>query len=609
MNPIADVIAAALIHSLWQGAVVALLVSLALVVLRNQSAEARYTVGLAGLGLLFLAPFVTGWILLNPPMPMDGGPVSETISSTMVEVGATSLTYLTNTGSEVASPLSGSLLGWVFTLWATGVCLFSLRLLWAARWVSRLRRKGRAADPGVVGSARALARRMGIRRSFRVVNITVGEGPGVVGWLRPVVFLPPALALGLTVEQLEAILAHELAHIRRHDYLVNVFQMAVETLMFFNPAVWWISGRIRHERELCCDDVAIGACGDAVGYARALTQLEKLRMTPQPAVGSTGGSLTYRVRRIIGQPGTGWRIPSRIPALLTMALAVGGGLLMLQSLEAQEPSIVPLAVPPGISSLPLSSAPEPASPGVGLPVTPAEPPTAIPAPAQPAALVPPAPLSALLQDNVGMPAWVLYRSQNGTTTTVTGYSDGGSQLEAPTADSLGGGDVLWYQWDGRAWIVRDPGVLDEVVRVSLTDGTTPRADQAEIETQLRRTRTEIAELEAEIGTSTVSTSALREQLEQLSGQGPEDATLDDLREWERSLARVQEQIQRMQARIQDRGELESRQRELRALEGEIIMAQAEAQKIQEPLGNESTASRLDEIFQRAIDSGLAVPAP
>src|SRR4029434_68939 len=92
-----------------------------------------------------------------------------------------------------------------------------------------------------------------------------------VGRLRPVLLLPAASLAGLTPQQLEAVLAHELAHIRRHDYLGNVFQTLVEALLFYHPAVWWPSARIRYERELCCDDLAVEVCGDPVCYERALT--------------------------------------------------------------------------------------------------------------------------------------------------------------------------------------------------------------------------------------------------------------------------------------------------------------------------------------------------
>jgi TonB family protein len=125
------------------------------------------------------------------------------------------------------------------------------------------------------------------------------------------------------MQQLEVILAHELAHIRRYDPLMNALQILIETLLFYHPAVWWTSGRIRHERELCCDDVALSCCGDALCYARALTALEKLRGVPAIlAVGSTGGSLLYRIRRIMGER-AGDYSPSKVSGVLAVAFAIG----------------------------------------------------------------------------------------------------------------------------------------------------------------------------------------------------------------------------------------------------------------------------------------------
>ena len=134
--------------------------------------------------------------------------------------------------------------------------------------------------------------------------------------------MPAATVAGLTVEQLETVLAHEIAHIRRHDYLVNLLQVLVETLLFYHPAVWWVSFCIRRERELCCDDEVVRFAGDPFCYARALTTLERLRSaTPALAVGSAGGELSYRIRRLVGdaQPQ-----PDRWPAILAAALALLG---------------------------------------------------------------------------------------------------------------------------------------------------------------------------------------------------------------------------------------------------------------------------------------------
>src|SRR5262249_51462940 len=122
----------------------------------------------------------------------------------------------------------------------------------------------------------------------------------VIGWIRPLILLPLTAMTGLTELQLQAILAHELAHIRRHDYLVNLVQTAVEMILFYHPAVWWISHQIRIERENCCDDQAIEVCGDTVEYASALAQLEELRLQmPEGAVAATGGTLLQRIQRLL----------------------------------------------------------------------------------------------------------------------------------------------------------------------------------------------------------------------------------------------------------------------------------------------------------------------
>ncbi len=177
--------------------------------------------------------------------------------------------------------------------------------------------------------ARDLCRRLEIRRAVAFLESSAVSVPMVVGWLRPVVLVPASTLTGLSPRQLEAILAHELAHVRRHDYLVNLLQTAVETLLFYHPAVWWVSVQIRRERESCCDDLAVAVCGDRLGYARALVDLESLR-TPAPrlVLAASGGSLSDRVRRLVGAPGR----PSRRPwaaGLLALALLPAGAAVQL----------------------------------------------------------------------------------------------------------------------------------------------------------------------------------------------------------------------------------------------------------------------------------------
>jgi beta-lactamase regulating signal transducer with metallopeptidase domain len=149
-------------------------------------------------------------------------------------------------------------------LWLIGVLVLSSRLV--ASWfiVERIKRAAQRARVGGLADSRpTLADRLRVTRPFQIVESAVVNVPMVIGWLRPVILLPGAALTGLSPGQLEAVIAHELGHIRRHDYVINVLQTTVETLLFYHPASWWISHRIRVEREHCCDDVAVDCAGIA----------------------------------------------------------------------------------------------------------------------------------------------------------------------------------------------------------------------------------------------------------------------------------------------------------------------------------------------------------
>ena len=126
----------------------------------------------------------------------------------------------------------------------------------------------------------------------------------VIGWFRPVVLIPLSAITGLSPQQLDAVISHELAHIRRLDPFANILLITLETVLFYHPAVWWVNRIVRIEREHCCDDVAISMCGDATNYADALASLETGRAIPVLALGSNGGRLKQRLARILGVPYT-----------------------------------------------------------------------------------------------------------------------------------------------------------------------------------------------------------------------------------------------------------------------------------------------------------------
>ncbi|HEX9707922.1 MAG TPA: M56 family metallopeptidase, partial [Steroidobacteraceae bacterium] len=182
-----------------------------------------------------------------------------------------------------------------------------------------------------------LRQSMGIRRAVRVVESTVATVPTVIGWLRPVILVPTCALTGLAPGHLRALLAHELGHVRRHDYLVNLMQALLECLLFYHPAVWWISTRIRQEREFCCDDLAAAACGDVLLYARALAELEHTREpAPMLALGANGSPLMQRIRRLVGNRGGERRRVPVLPGLLVLALAAAAPVTALAQQDPGE---------------------------------------------------------------------------------------------------------------------------------------------------------------------------------------------------------------------------------------------------------------------------------
>ncbi|MBV9926613.1 MAG: M48 family metalloprotease [Acidobacteria bacterium] len=196
------------------------------------------------------------------------------------------------------------LLPWLTLVWLAGVMLLSARTLGGLMLARRMKLHGARPVSGLWREKAAeIARKLSVSTPVKVLESSLVSVPTAVGWLRPAILLPASAFTGLTPEQLEAVLAHELAHVRRHDYLVNVLQTGVETLLFYHPAVWWVSRQIRAEREHVCDDMAVRVTGDVMTYARALTRIERLRTTASRlAMAADGGSLRFRVSRLVEGP-------------------------------------------------------------------------------------------------------------------------------------------------------------------------------------------------------------------------------------------------------------------------------------------------------------------
>jgi beta-lactamase regulating signal transducer with metallopeptidase domain len=345
----------ALLHFIWQGALVASLFSLFGALTRKKSANLRYAAACGALVLLLILPIVTFSILFLSNRPASAASTLSSGSKALTRslpsrdeyaatardfpAGASQQTSVQAGASSNALPLASvgqsrpvtklirdkvtSFVPWLVALWLVGVIGLSIRFAGGLAFTRRLKReRNNEASPLWQEKAAALCARLRVSRPVLLCESALVEVPTVIGWLRPAILVPASALTGLTPEQLEALLAHELAHIRRYDYLVNLIQTAVETLLFYHPIVWWISNQIRIERENCCDDIAVATCGDVLTYARALADLEHLRdAIPQLALAASGGSLLTRIERLVGRarPGHRHQVAPQLAGLLTVA--------------------------------------------------------------------------------------------------------------------------------------------------------------------------------------------------------------------------------------------------------------------------------------------------
>jgi beta-lactamase regulating signal transducer with metallopeptidase domain len=325
----------ALVHFAWQGALAAGVFAVLNLAAHGAGARLRYGLAAATLAAMALMPPLTV-LLTRGTRPAIAPPAVVTVTDVPPGV-PTAAGASTNDQrpSAMRSRIANALPG-IVALWCAGVLVLSIRYLGGWRLVQRMSRSAQPLPDGdVAARLRGLVRRMRVTRPVRLLESTMVDVPTVVGWLRPAILLPAATLAGLSAAQLEAILAHELAHVRRHDYLASLLQSAVETVLFYHPAVWWVSHRMRVERELCCDDEAVAACGNPVEYARALAGLESLRAAPRLAPAATGGPLFERIARLVAAPSAHGLRATRGAAALLGGAALALVLTGVTSLRAQ----------------------------------------------------------------------------------------------------------------------------------------------------------------------------------------------------------------------------------------------------------------------------------
>jgi GWxTD domain-containing protein len=301
-HPLVRVFGWSLLHFIWEGTIIAVFMAVVLKLLSGRSPQLRYVIACCALALMAVLPLTTFGYLITRPHALDPAITYSVLLKRPVMGLQGSFSGTADSWLDQIAASLDRCLPWILTAWFAGVLLFLCRLnigLIVARRMKTIATQAASAE--LQQMFQQLKHRLGITRTVKLANSALVQVPTVIGWLRPVVLVPIGCLTGLSPIQIEAILAHELAHIQRHDYLVSVLQSFVEAVLFYHPAVWWVSRQVRIEREDCCDDLAVRTSGDSLAYAKALSLLEEHRSAyPAISLGANGGALVMRIKRLLG---------------------------------------------------------------------------------------------------------------------------------------------------------------------------------------------------------------------------------------------------------------------------------------------------------------------
>lgn len=353
-----------LLHSVWQFSLIGMLVAIAIKLASRRSANLRYLISCCGLALMFVALVITFGFVSHQIEPLFDGPpqlatqemefdltteprqIESSVGASTFELPSPQFKAAKGWGGsnptiwESLQMATNPWLPWLVGSWSLGVAALSVWNVGGWLVVLRLRRLGISPlDDSLQHRFEMLANRLRVSRPVTLTASLLVDVPIVIGWLRPVVLLPASLLSGIPSSQLEAILAHELAHIRRHDYLVNLVQLFTEALFFYHPAVWLISRQIRILREYCCDDLAIAVVRDRSTYVKALASVETNRLSPACAVAMSGGGQALslqRARRILRLHQT--TATSSVLSICAVALATTTGICAVACIAQSPPT-------------------------------------------------------------------------------------------------------------------------------------------------------------------------------------------------------------------------------------------------------------------------------
>ncbi len=310
----------ALLNFLWQGLLVGIIAAFLLGLTRQARPQVRYAIACVALLLCFALPVISVWHALSIDTNNDAGFVA---MPKALDLGA-SLDARIST--DMVTDGIYRQIPWIVIAWSLGCAFFSLRMAMGLSWISNARRHSIASSTGSLQSKlNLLAIQFNVRRPIQLLICNDIDGPVTAGWWKPVVLVPAALASRLPPDYIEALLAHELAHIKRHDYLVNLIQSFIEAVLFFHPAVWWLSKQIRIERENIADDLAAEVLGEPRQLAVALAALDEFQFAgPLLAPAAHGGNLMSRIQRLMKptQHVLGWKMSALLIGLTMACITV-----------------------------------------------------------------------------------------------------------------------------------------------------------------------------------------------------------------------------------------------------------------------------------------------
>ncbi len=330
-----------LIHSIWQGFAILLVFGILYYIFKPSAT--RYRLGIGALTLQFVAAIITFFTIYQPVSPSTALPSNQAFGNFFLNNPNLIFTPKKLTALQQIEFFLQNNLDVFVMIWLVGTTLLLLRLVVGFTHVQSL--KVQQVSPigtDIQALMDNLLEKMQMPATIKLLESARASVPMTIGWIKPVVLLPVGIASGLTIKQLEAILAHELAHIKRYDYLVNIFQNFVEILFFFHPATWIISGKVRDERENCCDDFAVEICGDSLVLAKALTQVASFQQQPRLAMAFGAKRQTFmdRIRRIIGINDSKPMSYGNWIAVLGMVMVVALGVVYAQKEVVKEETII-----------------------------------------------------------------------------------------------------------------------------------------------------------------------------------------------------------------------------------------------------------------------------